>query len=266
MSNPSINNEICGLHGEIKTRLGTKLVCLACLAEKTKGKVDSIAEHNILVREQAIEHAKTRSGIPLIYHTATIDDLDLPRDEVGAQSFTRVARAMARFSGDFDRFRRERAGFLFTGDAGTGKTHVACAIANRLLERGHTVAYTSLPALTLRVRSSYSNESGRESIRQIVARCSIADLFILDEIDLHGGGMGDFQVLYEILNNRYASGFRPTIAISNQSKAFLLKDLGDRIVDRVCGASPEVVFNWLPFRGAVQTQKTKAGNGKTESC
>lgn len=260
----SSEGELCAIHGAAKIRLGSQMVCSTCLAEKSAPRIERLSQRNQQTSSQEQKDTRLQCGIPLIYHAAQLDALDLPRDEANAQSFARVARAMKRFADEFERFRRERPGFLFTGDAGTGKTHLACAIANRLIDSGATAAYVSLPSLTIRVRASYGNDPSRESVKQIIARYSQADLLILDEIDLHGGGMGDFQVLYEILNNRYASGYRPTIAVSNQSKAFLVKDLGDRIIDRICGASPEVSFGWLPFRGAAQIQKVKASKHENQ--
>lgn len=186
------------------------------------------------------------AGIPGIFARADLESLG----NTGHPQYERVIKALRRYCEQFERFRTQRTGFLFTGGAGTGKTSIACAMAKRLIERGYTARYLSLTTFTFEVRATYGANASdtRESVKSMLERTAAVDLLILDEIDLHGTSMSDFQMLYELINARYSAGNLPVIAISNRPKSFLVKDLGDRLVSRILGSSAEIDFTWPSFR------------------
>ena len=68
---------------------------------------------------------------------------------------------------------------LFMGSSGLGKTHLALAIADAVLENGHDVLYTSSAALAARLgREHFDYSSGDEWL----TACQEADLLILDDL------------------------------------------------------------------------------------
>ena len=48
---------------------------------------------------------------------------------------------------------------LGSGPTGCGKTHLAAAVANELLSRGHTVIFQNVPELLMRIRSTYNRQA-----------------------------------------------------------------------------------------------------------
>jgi len=48
---------------------------------------------------------------------------------------------------------------LGSGPTGCGKTHLAAAVANELLSRGHTVIFQSVPELLMRLRATYNRQA-----------------------------------------------------------------------------------------------------------
>lgn len=156
-----------------------------------------------------------------------------------------LARAMANYVNSFEKQRSVRTGFLFTGAPGTGKTHIACAMAAGLVERGFTALYHSVPAFTRMVKASYSKPGQTD---RLLRGAIEADFLILDEIDLHGSSDVDYNVLYDVINGRYESGKAPTLLISNRSVDRLVVDLDARIITRVLGSQSPIVFDWASQR------------------
>lgn len=240
---------LCDRHGIAMIGFGSRLACPRCLADASRSR---LAIHDQIESRRAktlMNSSVINSGIPEIYRDANFAQMKSPASENDRQVFLRVAKAMHRYGKEFSTFRTKRSGFLFTGESGSGKTHMACAIANLVLQQGMSVRYTSLPSLTTRIRATFNNSTAqKESVAAIYQELSCPDLLILDEIDLHGASMSDFHALYEIINTRYSSGNLPIIAISNRSKEFLVSDLGDRLIDRILGSSAEIRFVWPSFR------------------
>lgn len=239
---------LCQVHGVRMVLLGKDWVCPRCLEEAASPIIDRMSFFEAQRQAQADERRRSSAEIPAIYRAADLDSMRHPEDQVA--SFQKLVEVMRRFCNDFETFRTKRSGLLFVGDTGVGKTHLACAMGNRLLDRGYSVRYVSLPAFTMLVRSTYNNHEPHESVRSMIDRMCRVDFLILDEIDLHGASMSDFQMIYEIINARYSAGNLPMVVTSNRSKSFLINDLGDRIVSRIVDKAVEIQFKWPTFRAA----------------
>lgn len=184
---------------------------------------------------------KLAAGIPGLFVDATLEGFK-PETEAAE----RLLRAYVQMTNRVINGEMDMVGGLFVGPAGTGKTHIACALANKLIENGFTAAYTTLPRLTL--NHKHLNKQLGMSGLELVARYRSVDLLILDEIDLHAEGDQDYQMLYEIINSRYEGGL-PTIAISNRDVSTLTRDLNERLVSRITMNAPAIPFNWPSKRG-----------------
>ena len=100
---------------------------------------------------------------------------------------------------------------MFMGHSGLGKTHLALAIADAVLEGGHDVLYTSSAALAARLgREHFDYASGDEWLNA----CQEADLLILDDLGTEYITPLTISVLYELINTRMLTE-RPTIYTSN---------------------------------------------------
>ena len=76
------------------------------------------------------------------------------------------------------KFSQNSPNLLFMGHTGLGKTHLALAIADAVLEGGHDVLYTSAAALAAQLGREHFNYSTND---EWLAACQEADLLILDE-------------------------------------------------------------------------------------
>ena len=70
-------------------------------------------------------------------------------------------------------------------------------------------------------------------------------LLILDEVGIQAGTENERNILFDVLNTRYAD-MRPTIVISNLKLVEITNYLGTRIIDRLSENGGQVV----PFKGA----------------
>ncbi|MCP3942415.1 MAG: ATP-binding protein [Desulfobacteraceae bacterium] len=137
---------------------------------------------------------------------------------------------------------------LFLGNNGTGKTHLACAIAQDLLFYGKisTLKYLSAYDLSLAIKNSWFRESAQSEM-QIVRGFVNLDFLIIDEIGAQFGSDTDELLFYQVFNKRL-SNEKPTILISNRN-ADELKDLvGPRVTDRI-REGLVFSFDWESHRG-----------------
>jgi DNA replication protein DnaC len=95
------------------------------------------------------------------------------------------------------------AGLLVTGPVGVGKTHLAVAILNELVDtKGATALFCDFSDLLDRIQASFGRGS-EESQDDIVAPYRDADLLVLDELGARRPSDWVREVLYGLLNTRY---------------------------------------------------------------
>lgn len=121
---------------------------------------------------------------------------------------------------------------LFMGTYGCGKTHLAAAIANEVLQRGQAVLFLTVPDLLDWLRFSYS--SPEATFEQRFEEIRNMNLLILDDLGTQNATPWSEEKLYQILNYRYVHRL-PTVITSNQS----LEEIEGRIRSRL--KDPELV-------------------------
>ncbi len=100
---------------------------------------------------------------------------------------------------------------LFMGTAGLGKTHLALAVADAVLDGGHDVLYTSAAALAARLGREHFD---RDADDGWLNACKEADLLILDDLGTEYITPLTISVLYELINTRMLT-HRPTVYTTN---------------------------------------------------
>lgn len=118
---------------------------------------------------------------------------------------------------------------VFEGTYGTGKTHLAAAIANERVKHGDKVLFITAPDLLDYLRSAYNPES-ETTYDETFERVRGADLLILDDLGVENPSAWAQEKLFQILNHRYARRL-PTVITTNQTIEKLDPRLRSRMAD-----------------------------------
>ncbi|AEE98046.1 ATP-binding protein [Mahella australiensis] len=133
------------------------------------------------------------------------------------------------------RFPNVEKGLLFTGPVGTGKTHLAAAIANELISKLYSVIFGNVIDILTLVKSTYRRDSELTEAEMIRTFTDNVDILVIDDLGKENATENSTTVIYQIINRLYENE-RPIIVTTNFSSAVLRKKLGekgDAIVSRL---------------------------------
>jgi chromosomal replication initiation ATPase DnaA len=118
------------------------------------------------------------------------------------------------------------------GSAGTGKTHLAAAIARECAKTPWRIITTSPISIFRDMRMSDGATEELQKMRRYVG----SEILIIDDLGVSKDTDYTFQTLYEIIDGRYAGMRGGLIITSNLSLNELAGKLGDdRITSRIAG-------------------------------
>ena len=122
--------------------------------------------------ETRSERFASRSGIPPLYANASTENYSLPKDNPIAHSaMQKVMINVRTYAREFPVV--EKPGLLLIGETGVGKTHLAVAALNALIQRGFEGVFFDYQTLLDRIRSGYDRSSGsmdKEAFRLALAQ------------------------------------------------------------------------------------------------
>ena len=130
---------------------------------------------------------------------------------------------------------------LITGATGTGKSFVACALANQACRRGFRALYRRAPRLFDELKIARADGTYRTAL----ARIARVDVLVLDDFGVAAMNDQERNDLLEVLEDRY--GLRSTIVTSQLPPANwhdYLADptLADAICDRLVNNAHRIVL------------------------
>ncbi len=119
---------------------------------------------------------------------------------------------------------------VFTGPNGSGKTHLAAAIANYRASQGHPVMFVVVPDLLDHLRATFSPTSNVRYDRRF-EEVRAADLLVLDDLGTQATTPWAREKLYQLLNHRYNAGL-PTVITTADEIEKIDPRLQSRMLDR----------------------------------
>ena len=117
----------------------------------------------------------------------------------------------------------EKKGLVLVGNNGVGKTHLACSIANKLIENGTPVIYGTLINLLAELRNSYDTDNNISEM-EIIKLYENVDLLIIDDLGKEKPSEWGLEKLFTIVNSRYENNL-PVIITTNYNQNSLVERL-----------------------------------------
>lgn len=117
---------------------------------------------------------------------------------------------------------------LLIGTNGCGKTHLAAAVANMLLEQDRAVLFTTVPDLLDHLRAAYAPTS-IVSYDSLYLSMREVEVLVLDDLGAQQTTAWAEEKLFQLINHRYAC-CSPTIITTNHIR---LSGINERIRSRL---------------------------------
>jgi DNA replication protein DnaC len=124
------------------------------------------------------------------------------------------------------------AGLMFVGSVGCGKTFLACAIANALLEQDKQVLFLVVPDLLDELRATYARKDNDTTEQDLLDTARTVPVLVLDDLGAHNYTDWTINRIYTIINYRLNHRL-PTIITTNLDIRQLNEFLGERTCSRL---------------------------------
>ena len=223
---------------------GMKLVCSECkplieAAIEEAGEKERLDFQMSSIREEA--------NIPNIYNKKSFEDIrtdvkflkkwKLTGKEV--ESIRSAKESGLKLADDIGS--GESRFMLFMGEPGTGKTLMACAIANRIIEHGVSCQFKSATPLMYSMMKP-------EDYGLVLEELSYKKLLVIDDFTTVVASTHTEKVMYDIVNLAYNDGDRSIIITTNLKDDMLKKRIGPGVWDRIRERGGRIKFNWKSLR------------------
>lgn len=201
------------------------------------------------ILDSRLDERRSRSGMPLEYVYCTGKNIDWGK--YGSENITPQKNIVNAFVKNFRTFQREGRGlYFYSSTKGSGKTMIACAVANEILKT-HDISVKFINVTDYIELVKAKDDSSRDCIKAILE----AGLLILDDV---GAQVENKEwittALFRMIDRRYTNHY-PTIFTSNVRMEDLKTD--SRISDRIYAVSIPVIMPEVNVRKQIADKHTK---------
>ena len=210
---------------------------------------EEMAAHDAEIERQERQQAERekleryeKSGVPERYFKESLDTYKINNEMQATAAKAATNFLHAAKCGEFK-------SLVMLGNAGTGKTHLSCAI---LRELGGV--YRIAPDILEEMRRAKSFTAA-ETEAEIIDYYGRVKLLVIDEIGRGISATDEKYVIYQLVNARYNTR-KPTVLISNLGKSDFLQYIGVAAADRLV-ESAEI----CELKGESYRRELRAQNG-----
>lgn len=245
---PEFRSAVCEKHGEYQEKgayfLSTNIHWHGCDKCKEERKIAAAREVEIrekIESQQRIERRLKKAGIPVRFVDRTLENF------IAESPQQKNALTVSRdFLENFEENYQTGRTLIFSGKAGTGKSHLAIAIAKSVMPR-HTAMYLNALDAVRMIRDTWRKDSATSEL-QVLDLLGSIDLLVIDEVGVQYGTENEQMLMFDIINRRYRDS-KPMILLTNLGTAGFSEYLTERSYDRLRENGKWVSFDWASYRG-----------------
>lgn len=181
-----------------------------------------------------------KSGVPERYFNESLDTYKITNkmQATAAKAATNFLHAAK--CGEFK-------SLVMLGNAGTGKTHLACAIIREVGGK-----YRTAPEIVEEMRRTKSF-TANDTEAEIIDYYGRVKLLVIDEIGRGISTTDEKYMVYQLVNARYNTR-KPTVLISNLGKSDFLQYIGVAAADRLVESAEILEMNGGSYRRELRAQ------------
>lgn len=152
-----------------------------------------------------------------------------------------ILRKAQNYVKHFEEMKKDNVGLLLYGNVGSGKTYLACAIANEIITKySSTVKVRNFAQILNDLQKGGFNLDRNEYIDSITN----STLLILDDFGIERNTEYALEQIYNVINARYLKA-RPTIITTNLNYKDIEKEQDDIMLGRIYS---RIIEMCLPLR------------------
>jgi DNA replication protein DnaC len=242
--------ETCAKHGEFVSRgialplASGKVIwsgCPACARESQEQEAAEKRAAEERERQARMEEKLQRAGIPKRFRARTFDAFKA-ETEPQRKAFD-IAKGIA---DEWPEHQRRGTTIIFSGKPGTGKSHLAIAIAQAVMQVGATAFYVTAREMLLMLRASWDDSSAPSELAVLRMLTSVS-LLVIDEVGVQFNTDAEKTQFFSVIDGRYRDQM-PMILLTNHGKKGVCEYLGERSFDRLREDGIWVPFDWPSYR------------------
>ncbi|WP_454965138.1 ATP-binding protein [Filifactor alocis] len=159
----------------------------------------------------------------------------------------------------FEEMRKDNVGLFLYGNVGSGKTYIACSIANAIItEYSYTVKMRNFAQILNDLQKGGFNLDRNEYINSLTN----STLFILDDFGIERNTEYALEQIYNVINARYLKA-RPTIITTNLNFKDIETEQDDVMLNRIYS---RIIEMCLPLRVTGQDRRKSQSKEKKKKA